>query len=137
LFFPARPSQPKMIPFHETFCFSFGILSIRRLFFEFSAVVPSPRVDLLAGLRGLDRLALSRSITVPFLGGSLRVIGREDFIAMKCFAGGHQDIADAVQALKTTDHPLDLAILRWTTRRFGRPQTCWRSCCGFDGEPPG
>jgi hypothetical protein len=40
------------------------------------------RVDLLAGLRGLDRLALSRSITVPFLGSSLRVIGREDFIAM-------------------------------------------------------
>ena len=79
------------------------------------------RVDLLAGLRGLDRLALSRSITVPFLGSSLRVIGREDFVAMKCFAGGHQDIADAVKALKTTDQPLDLELLRRTTRRFGRP----------------
>ena len=79
------------------------------------------RVGLLAGLRGLDRLALSRSITVPFLGSSLRVIGREDFIAMKCFAGGHQDIADAVQALKTVDQPLDLELLRRTTRRFGRP----------------
>ena len=79
------------------------------------------RVGLLAGLRGLDRLALSRSITVPFLGGSLRVIGREDFVAMKCFAGGPQDIADAVQALKTPDQPLDLELLRRTTRRFGRP----------------
>ena len=79
------------------------------------------RVDLLAGLRGLDRLALSRSITVPFLGSSLRVIGREDFIAMKCFAGAPQDIADAVQALKTVDQPLDLELLRRTTRRFGRP----------------
>jgi hypothetical protein len=79
------------------------------------------RVDLLAGLRGLDRLALSRSITVPFLGSSLRVIGREDFIAMKCFGGGPQDIADAVQALKTVDQPLDLELLRRTTRRFGRP----------------
>ena len=63
----------------------------------------------------------SRSITVPFLGSSLRVIGREDFIAMKCFAGGPQDIADAVQALKTVDQPLDLELLRRTTRRFGRP----------------
>jgi hypothetical protein len=35
------------------------------------------RVDLLAGLRGLDKDAFSRSITVPFLGSSIRVIGRE------------------------------------------------------------
>jgi hypothetical protein len=49
------------------------------------------------------------------------VIGREDFIAMKCFAGGPQDIADAVQALKTVDQPLDLELLRRTTRRLGRP----------------
>ena len=79
------------------------------------------RVDLLAGLRGLDPRALSRSITVPFRGSSLSVIGREDFVAMKCFAGGPQDIADAVKALKTTDQPLDLELLRRTTRRFGRP----------------
>jgi hypothetical protein len=62
-------------------------------------------LDLLAGLRGLDRLAFSRSITVPFLGSSLRVIGREDFVAMKCFAGGFQDVADAVRALNTADQP--------------------------------
>jgi predicted nucleotidyltransferase len=78
------------------------------------------RVDLLAGLRGLDPLALSRSITVPFLGSSLRVIGREDFIAMKCFAGGPQDVTDAAQALAAVDQPLDLQLLRRTTRRFGR-----------------
>jgi hypothetical protein len=35
-------------------------------------------VDLLAGLRGLDSDAFARSIIVPFLGSSLRVIGRED-----------------------------------------------------------
>jgi hypothetical protein len=40
---------------------------------------------------------------------------------MKCFAGGPQDIADAVKALKTSDQPLDLELLRRTTRRFGRP----------------
>lgn len=79
------------------------------------------RVDLLAGLRGLDREAFSRSITVPFLGSSVRVIGREDFIAMKCFAGGPQDIADARDALKTANEPIGIDLLRRITRRFGRP----------------
>ena len=79
------------------------------------------RVDLLAGIRGLDSEAFSRSITVPFLGSSLRVIGREDFIAMKCFAGGPLDLADARSALKAAKEPIDLDLLRKLTRRFGRP----------------
>ncbi len=78
------------------------------------------RVDLLAGLRGLDPNAFTRAITVPFQGVSLRVIGREDFIAMKCFAGGPQDIADAREALRTTGTLLDLDLMRRTTRRLGR-----------------
>jgi len=75
----------------------------------------------LAGLRGLDSEAFSRSITVPFLGSSLRVIGREDFIAMKCFAGGPLDLADARSALKAANEPINLDLLRKLTRRFGRP----------------
>lgn len=78
------------------------------------------RVDLLAGLRGLDPEAFSRAITVSFMGASVRVIACEDFIAMKCFAGGPQDIADARHALETTDSRIDLDLLRRTTRRFGR-----------------
>ena len=64
--------------------------------------------------------AFSRSITVPFLGSSLRVIGREDFIAMKCFAGGPLDLADARSALRGTKEPIDLDLLMRLTRRFGR-----------------
>jgi hypothetical protein len=78
------------------------------------------RVDLLAGLRGLDPEAFARSIDVPFQGTSLRVVGREDFIAMKCFAGGPQDLIDARQALLTANEPLDIDLLRRVTRRFGR-----------------
>jgi predicted nucleotidyltransferase len=78
------------------------------------------RVDLLAGLRGLDPAAFSRAITVPFMGSSVRVIGLEDFVAMKCFAGGPQDIADARQALANPASRVDLDQLRRTTRRFGR-----------------
>jgi len=78
------------------------------------------RVDLLGGLRGLDPQAFSRTVDVPFSGDTLRVIGREDFIAMKCFAGGPQDIADAHVALISAQEPVDLDLLRRVTRRFGR-----------------
>ena len=79
------------------------------------------RVDLLGGLRGLDPDAFERTIAVPFSGTTLRIIGREDFIAMKCFAGGPLDIADAQDAMKVADRPIDLDLLRCITRRFGRP----------------
>ncbi len=78
------------------------------------------RVDLLAGLRGVDPDAFSRSLAVPFQGTVLQVIGREDFIAMKCFAGGPQDKVDAREALTTHDGQIDMDLLRRITRRFGR-----------------
>jgi predicted nucleotidyltransferase len=78
------------------------------------------RVDLLGGLRGLDPEAFSRSITVPFLGTNLRIISREDFIAMKCFAGGPQHIADALTAIMSAQEGIDLDLLRRVARRFGR-----------------
>jgi predicted nucleotidyltransferase len=78
------------------------------------------RVDLLGGLRGLDPNLFSRAVDVPFGGETLRVAGREDFIAMKCFAGGPQDIADAQLALKGAQVPVDHDLLRRVTRRFGR-----------------
>jgi hypothetical protein len=56
------------------------------------------RVDLLAGLRGLDEEAFTRAVNVPFHSETLRVIGKEDFIAMKVFAGGAQDMEDARRA---------------------------------------
>ena len=78
------------------------------------------RVDLLGGLRGLDQQVFSRAVEVPFSGETIRVVGREDFIAMKCFAGGPQDLADATLALRSAMEPLDLDLLRRVTRRFGR-----------------
>jgi hypothetical protein len=78
------------------------------------------RVDLLTGLRGLEDRAFSRAIDVPFEGESLRVVGREDFIAMKVFAGGPQDIADAVNALEVAAGSLDLTLLRRLARQYGR-----------------
>jgi predicted nucleotidyltransferase len=78
------------------------------------------RVDLLGGLRGLDPRSFSRTVEIRFSGESLRIIGREDFIAMKCYAGGPQDIADARAAFNGAQQPIDLDLLREVTRRFGR-----------------
>jgi predicted nucleotidyltransferase len=77
-------------------------------------------VDLLGGLRGMDPAIFSRTVQVPFMGVNLRIVGREDFIAMKCFAGRPQDILDAQSAYRSAQGPVDLDLLRSATRRFGR-----------------
>jgi hypothetical protein len=79
------------------------------------------QVDLLAALRGMDPAAFQRAVTIPFQGASLRVIGREDFIAMKLFAGGPKDLMDASAVLQAGGPPLDLELLRQLAGRFGRP----------------
>jgi hypothetical protein len=68
----------------------------------------------------VDPHVFSRAVDVPFSGDTLRVVGREDFIAMKCFAGGPQDVADAKLALRSAQAPIDHGLLRRVTRRFGR-----------------
>jgi hypothetical protein len=78
------------------------------------------RVDLLGGLRGLDPKAFARGIDVTFQDETLRFAGREDFIAMKCFAQGPQDLLDAKDAYRTAERPLDLDLMRYLTRRYGR-----------------
>jgi hypothetical protein len=77
------------------------------------------RVDLLAGLRGLDRRAYERVISLPFEEHALKIIGREDFIAMKVFAGGPLDMSDAQRAVASNRELLDVALLRELARGFG------------------
>ncbi|MGH8243143.1 MAG: hypothetical protein ACRETY_07300 [Steroidobacteraceae bacterium] len=79
------------------------------------------QVDLLGGLRGLDPDAFNRTFKVKFADATLRIIAREDFIAMKCFAAGPQDIADAQAVMRMADPPIDVDLVRRVTRRFGRP----------------
>jgi len=78
------------------------------------------RVDLLMGLRGLDPNAFARAVEVQFQGVVLRVIGREDFVAMKVFAGGPQDMSDAKSAITAAGGRLDLVLLRQLAQRYGR-----------------
>jgi hypothetical protein len=68
----------------------------------------------------MDPQIFSRTLEVTFRDQTLRIVGREDFIAMKCFAGSAQDLLDARSAYQAAPGPIDLDLLRTVTRRFGR-----------------
>jgi predicted nucleotidyltransferase len=78
------------------------------------------RVDLLLGLRGMEPQAFSRVVEVPFQGSTLKFIGREDFIAMKVFAGGPMDLLDATRAISAGRDSLDFDLMRQLAKRYGR-----------------
>jgi predicted nucleotidyltransferase len=78
------------------------------------------RVDLLIGLRGMDPEALNRTRQVAFAGTTLEIVGREDFVVMKAFAGGPVDLADARAVIDLNGGSLDVELLRRLAQRFGR-----------------
>ncbi|HXW91709.1 MAG TPA: hypothetical protein VEK33_14255 [Terriglobales bacterium] len=77
------------------------------------------RVDLLVGLRGLEPQAFSRTVEVPLQGRTVRFIGREDFIAMKAFAGGPLDLVDAGRTILAAGPSLDIGLARRLANQYG------------------
>jgi hypothetical protein len=77
------------------------------------------RADLLLGVRGMDSAAPSRVVPSMLLGSPISIIGAEDLIAMKIFAGGAQDLDDVKNVLQVSGSRLDLDLLRRLTRRYG------------------
>jgi hypothetical protein len=79
-------------------------------------------LDVIAELakRHIDYAAFTRAIDVPFKGSSMRVIGREDFIAMKVFAGGPQDLVDASNAIDIDPESLDQSLMQRLAKRYGK-----------------
>jgi predicted nucleotidyltransferase len=78
------------------------------------------QVDLLIGLKGMEPHALERAIEVPFQGSALNFIGREDFVAMKVFAGGPMDLIDAARVISAGGADMDLELVRRLAKRYGR-----------------
>ena len=78
------------------------------------------RVDLLVGLRGMDPDLLNRTRQVRLAEAILEIVGREDFIAMKAFAGGPVDLADARAVMDMDRGSVDEELLRRLAQRFGR-----------------
>ncbi|GAB4220298.1 MAG: hypothetical protein Kow001_01590 [Acidobacteriota bacterium] len=78
------------------------------------------RVDFLTGLRGLAPDFTTRTIPAPVAGCTLRIVGLEDFVAMKLFAGGPKDLQDAAEACLVSGANLQLDLLRTLTANYGR-----------------
>jgi predicted nucleotidyltransferase len=78
------------------------------------------RVDLLLGLRGMDPELMGRTRQVRLAEVALEIVSREDFIAMKAFAGRPIDLADARAVIDLDRESLDLELLHRLARRFGR-----------------
>lgn len=78
------------------------------------------RVDLLLGLRGMRPEIFARAVPVAFQGGEVKFAGREDFIAMKAFAGGPVDMRDAACAIEAAGAALDTEMLRQIASGYGR-----------------
>jgi predicted nucleotidyltransferase len=51
---------------------------------------------------------------------TLKFVGREDFIAMKAFAGGPVDLVDAARAITAGGASIDFDLVRRLAKRFGR-----------------
>lgn len=80
------------------------------------------RVDLLIGIRRMQEDMFGRVMTASFLNANIRIIGIEDFIAMKMFAGSAKDIQDVIGVLQVSSRKIDRALLRQLTLRYGKKE---------------
>jgi hypothetical protein len=75
--------------------------------------------DLLFGVRGMSPSALSRSVQANLLGIPVRIIGAEDLIGMKIYAGGPTDLDDVRGIFDVSGDKLDLELLTSLVRNYG------------------
>ena len=78
------------------------------------------RVDLLLGLQGVTEATFSRTVEAEFMQARVRLIGVEDFIAMKIFAGSPKDMDDVAGALKVSYDRIRLPLLKELVAAYGR-----------------
>ena len=78
------------------------------------------RVDLLMNIQGMTDAVFSRTIETEFMGARIRVIGVEDFVAMKIFAGGQKDLNDATGVLQVSHDRINRTLLKELVRPYGK-----------------
>ncbi len=78
------------------------------------------RVDLLMNIRGMTEDSLLRAIKTAFMGTQIRLIGIEDFIAMKIFAGSPTDLSDVDGVLRVSHGRINLSLLKELAQNYGK-----------------
>ena len=69
-------------------------------------------VEVFVNLEGFDARTLRRTVTIPFQGEVVRLVGREDFIAIQAISGRLQDLIDVEAAIAAPGRPLDVDLIR-------------------------
>jgi len=77
------------------------------------------RVDLLLGIRKADNDLFNRITRVEFQGEMINMVGVEDLIAMKVYAGSSKDLADVEGILAVSEEMIDRKKLMRITGSFG------------------
>lgn len=80
------------------------------------------RVDLLTGIRGMKGDVFDKTKTATFMGTSIKIIGAEDFIAMKLFAGAPKDIQDVIGVLKISKDKINLPLAKQLSLHYGKKE---------------
>ena len=80
------------------------------------------RVDLLIGIRGMQGDVFERIMTASFLKTKIKIIGIEDFIAMKIFAGSAKDIQDVIGVFQISAKKINMPLLKQLTRQYGKKE---------------
>lgn len=77
------------------------------------------QVDLIGGIARMDSALFDRALADELEGLPMRIVAPEDLIALKVFAGGIQDMADAATVVEIQGEALDRNLIRDLCRLFG------------------
>ena len=77
------------------------------------------RVDLLIGIRGMTSEVFHRVEKAQFMGASIKMVGLEDFIALKIFAGSPKDTQDVIGVLQVSGRKINFDFLKKLTAGYG------------------
>ncbi|MCB9771662.1 MAG: nucleotidyltransferase [Candidatus Omnitrophica bacterium] len=64
-----------------------------------------------------------RSVTTTFQKQKIKIIGFEDLVAMKVYAGSHKDIQDIIGILQVSAKKIDILALRKIISQYGKRES--------------
>ena len=70
------------------------------------------RVDLIMNIRAIGDDVFKRSMRAEFMGKNINIVGLEDFITMKIFAGSPKDLNDVKGVLEVSGDKLNIKLLK-------------------------
>lgn len=77
------------------------------------------RVDLLMKIHGMTDAVFSRTVEAEFMNTRVRLVGLEDLIAMKVFAGSPKDLNDVAGMLSVSSERIRLPLLKELVQPYG------------------